>query len=172
MTAGTYEPRLGIDIGRVIIGGPEKRSSDTSFFDGDDAALLSTPEVPGASEAIERLVPLFGGRVWLISKCGQRIQDRTLLWMTEHKFYERTGVHASSTIFCRRREEKRMICIGLKLTHFVDDRRDVHAAINEAVRHQYLFGPQNHPGPACTITVPDWVTAEQLITNTLIRERA
>ncbi|WUJ72316.1 hypothetical protein OG809_03410 [Kribbella soli] len=45
--------RLGIDIGRVIIDG-SSGPGDTSFFSGDTAAMLRTPAVPGAFEAIAR----------------------------------------------------------------------------------------------------------------------
>lgn len=63
------EPRLGVDIGRVIINGPaHPGGGDTAFFTGDEAALLATPEMPGAVEVITRLVACFQGRVWLVSK--------------------------------------------------------------------------------------------------------
>ena len=96
----TREPRLGIDIGRVIIAGdgiPDATGTfevskpggdhDTAFFEGDEAAMLATPEVSGAFDSIAALVPLFGGRVWLVSKCGPRVQARTLRWLAGHDFY-------------------------------------------------------------------------------------
>jgi len=42
------EPRLGIDIGRVITNGPAHPGGDTAFFQGDEATMLATPEMPGA----------------------------------------------------------------------------------------------------------------------------
>jgi hypothetical protein len=42
------EPRLGIDIGRVIINGPaHPGGGDTAFFSGDEATMLATPEIDG-----------------------------------------------------------------------------------------------------------------------------
>ncbi|HZR49840.1 MAG TPA: hypothetical protein VFB06_10010 [Streptosporangiaceae bacterium] len=65
-------PRLGIDIGKVIINGPaHPAGGDTAFFEGDDATMLATPEMDGCVAAIARLISLFGGQVWLVSKCGR-----------------------------------------------------------------------------------------------------
>ncbi|OLE24567.1 MAG: hypothetical protein AUG44_18770 [Actinobacteria bacterium 13_1_20CM_3_71_11] len=69
-------PALGIDIGRVIIDGPADSRRDTGFFHGDEAAMLATPEMPGAFDTIRRLVDRFDGRVWLVSKCGRRAEKR------------------------------------------------------------------------------------------------
>ena len=84
--------RLGVDIGRVIIGGGTvPGSSDTQFFSGDTARMLATPAVPGAFDTLARLVPRFG-QVWLISKCGERVQRHTRLWLDHHDFAARTGI--------------------------------------------------------------------------------
>ena len=130
--------RLGIDIGRVIING-SKGSGDTSFFSGDTAAMLRTPAVPGAFDAIARLVPLFGGRAWLVSKCGPRVQQRSLEWLRHHRFFDRTGIAEGNVRFCLRRPDKAIICADLAITHFVDDKPDVIAAIEPVVPHRYLF---------------------------------
>lgn len=129
--------RLGIDIGRVIIDG-SSGPGDTSFFSGDTAAMLRTPAVPGAFEEIARLVPLFE-TTWLVSKCGPRIQRRSLEWLSHHDFYRRTGVAEGNIRFCLRRPEKAIHCRDLGITHFVDDKPDVIAAITPVVPHPYLF---------------------------------
>lgn len=162
-----HVPRLGIDIGRVIIGGStDPRAGDTSFFGSDEAAMLATPEIPGALEAIARLADRFDGRVWLVSKCGERIQQRTLRWLDAHDFFARTGVPRDQIRFCRRRQEKRGHCLDLGLTHFVDDHPDVHAAIAGAVRHQYLFGSAVPVGPA--VAAPTWADVERHVVATLV----
>jgi hypothetical protein len=161
------EPRLGIDIGRVIISGDSHpHGGDTAFFEGDEATMLATPEMPGAFDGIAALVPLFGGRVWLVSKCGPTVQARTLRWLAHHDFYGRTGVAPSHVRFCRARADKRLQCAELGLTHFVDDRPDVHAAIHDIVEHQYLFGPQSVPAPDYTIPVDTWHALRRLIEST------
>ena len=62
MNNGT--PRLGIDIGRVIIdGSSHPTGDDTAFFKGGIENALLTPAMPGAFESIARLSNLFEGRV-------------------------------------------------------------------------------------------------------------
>ena len=162
------EPRLGIDIGRVIINGSaHPNGGDTAFFDGDEAAMLATPEMDGAVPVISRLTRLFHGQVWLVSKCGPRVQARTLRWLDGHDFYRRTGIPPHNVRFCRARPDKRLHCQDLALTHFVDDHPEVHAAIRGTVDHQYFFGPQRRPVPGYGVHAPAWHQLERLITNSL-----
>ncbi|MFK4087070.1 hypothetical protein ACI2LF_23380 [Kribbella sp. NPDC020789] len=129
--------KLGIDIGRVIIDGTTG-PGDTSFFAGGTEAMLRTPAVPGAFEAITRLVPLFD-ETWLVSKCGPRIQERSLTWLRHHRFFEQTGIPADHVRFCLQRPQKADHCADLGITHFVDDKPDVIAAITPVVPNRYLF---------------------------------
>lgn len=166
------QPRLGIDIGRVIIDGPSHPTGgDTAFFTGDEATMLATPEVLGAVDSIARLAVMFENRVWLVSKCGARIQARTERWLANHRFFERTGLPDSQVRFCRTRADKRYHCIELGLTHFVDDHPEVHAAIRGAVDHQYCFGPQPGPIPPYGQHAPTWAAVEQLISKSLAASR-
>ncbi|WP_214403559.1 hypothetical protein [Pseudonocardia lacus] len=150
------EIRFGVDIGRVIIAGGPTPGGDTAFFTGGEAAMLATPEVPGAVDALAHLVDRFRGRVWLVSKCGPRVQQRTLRWLDAHDVHTRTGLDPGAVRFCLRRPEKRDHCLDLGLTDFVDDRADVHHAIRGAVSRQYLFGPQDHPAPDFVLATPTW----------------
>ncbi|MEJ2578471.1 MAG: hypothetical protein P8Z68_05170 [Kineosporiaceae bacterium] len=162
-------PRLGIDIGRVIIdGSSHPEGGDTAFFAGNEATMVATPEMAGAVDSIARLVTAFGGRVWLVSKCGPRVQARTLRWLDGHDFYVRTGMDADHVRFCRTRPEKRRISRELDLTHFVDDRIDVHEAVQGTVEHQYLFGPQRRTPPPYVWPTVTWADAERLILATLL----
>lgn len=162
------QPRLGIDIGRVIIdGSSHPDGADTAFFQGDEATMLATPEMADAVYSIAILVRAFEGRVWLVSKCGPRIQERTLRWLRGHDFYGRTGMDPGHVRFCRERAEKRGHCEELDITHFVDDRVDVHTAIHGVVDHQYLFGPHGGAVPAFTTHVPTWRQARAHIEATL-----
>ena len=159
------EPRLGIDIGRVIIDGSHHPSgNDTAFFNADEPTMLATPEMP---HAITQLVEAFENRVWLVSKCGPRVQQRTLRWLDAHDFYTRTGLPPDHVRFCRSRADKRLHCQELALTHFIDDRTDVHEAIHGTVAHQYLFGPQPRPAPHYTRTVTNWPETWEAINATL-----
>lgn len=138
---------MGIDIGRVIIDG-SSGTGDTSFFSGDTAAMLRTPAVPGAFEAIARLVPLFAD-TWLVSKCGPRVQQRSLEWLRHHRFFELTGIAEGNVRFCLQRPQKAIHCADLGITYFVDDKPDVIAAITPVVPHRYLF--KNWPATEAAI---------------------
>ncbi len=160
--------RLGIDIGRVIIdGSSHPNGGDTAFFQGDEQVMLATPEMEGAFDVIAELVDRFDGRVWLVSKCGPRVRDRTGRWLEAHRFFERTGIPPNNTRFCRKRPEKRQHCLDLGLTHFVDDHPEVHQAVRGAVEHQFFFGPQNKPVPGYGVHVPTWADAKDAILATL-----
>jgi tRNA(Leu) C34 or U34 (ribose-2'-O)-methylase TrmL len=161
-------PRLGIDIGRVIINGPaHPGGGDTAFFSGDETTMLATPEMPDALSSIARLVTRFHGQVWLVSKCGPRVQQRTLRWLAGHDFYQRTGLHPDHVRFCRSRADKRLHCEQLRLTHFIDDHPEVHAAIQGTVSYQYLFGTRIDHIPDYVHPAPTWTEVERLITATL-----
>lgn len=150
------QARLGIDIGRVIIGGEGR--GDTSFFAGDLEDSLRTPEVPGAIETITRLVQAFAGQVWLVSKCGPKVQQRTRHWLRDRQFWRRTGVLETNLRFCLERRDKALHCRQCKISHFIDDRTDVLRHLEGVVPHRYLFGPQK-PGtgvPAGAVAVASW----------------
>jgi hypothetical protein len=158
--------KLGIDIGKVIINGPaHPEGGDTAFFTGDTARMLRTPAMPDAFETIARLVDLFDGRVWLVSKCGERVERRTRQWLEHHDFAGRTGIPPDHVRFCRQRADKAIHCTELGITHFVDDTLEVHEALRGLVPHLYLFG-HGTTEPWLRPT-PTWAHAEEAITATL-----
>jgi hypothetical protein len=149
------ESHLGIDIGRVIIGG---EGADTQFLDGDEASAMATPAVAGAFDAVADLMRLFDGKVWLVSKAGPRIQARTRSWLDKRGFFDVTRLPRDHLRFCRERREKADHAMALGLTHFIDDRFDVLRHLEGIVPHRFLFGPQRRPyanGPTLT-HVRDW----------------
>ncbi|MEA2901630.1 MAG: hypothetical protein QOH36_1517 [Actinomycetota bacterium] len=164
----TRELRLGVDIGRVIIDGSSHPSGDdTAFFKGGLQNALLTPPVDQLFDALPRLVTLFEHRVWLISKCGQRVQDRSLAWLDHHDFYDRTGIARDNVRFCRQRPEKAIHCRELGITDLVDDRVDVHEAVRGIVRRSYLFGPQDQPAPSWLIAATTWPALEAAVASNL-----
>jgi len=164
----TQEIRLGVDIGRVIIDGSNHPDgADTAFFTGDTARLLRTPSVADVFEVLPRLVRCFDGRVWLVSKCGERVEQRTKLWLAHHDFAARTGIPVGNLRFCRRRPEKAVHCAELGITHFIDDRPDVHEALAGVVAHRYLFGPQRGPAPRGVVATPTWRDVARAVTATV-----
>ena len=184
------EPVLGVDIGNVIIGSRERtpvrgkdKYADSAFLNGDRDTAIATPANPGSFAAIRELLPLFGGRVWLVSKCGPRIQVRTLDWLDHHRFWVYTSLTPDHLRFCILRNRKRAICAELGITHFVDDRPDIITSLTDVVEHRYLFGPQEQEvfatgnadglrlGPSLHLA-PNWSIARQLIRRTFIHEVA
>lgn len=138
--------RFGIDIGRVIIGGGALPGvSDTSFLGGSDESALETPAMPGAFETIADLVERTNGNVWLVSKCGPRIQVRTRLWLDHWRFFDETGMPREHLRFCRQRADKARHARELELTHFVDDRLDVLSHLRPIVPRLVLFGARKAP---------------------------
>jgi hypothetical protein len=163
----THDIRLGVDIGRVIIGGGVvPGSNDTQFFSGDTARMLATPAVPGAFDTLARLVPRFA-QVWLISKCGERIQRHTRQWLDHHHVAARTGIPRDNIRFCLRRPDKAIHCADLGITHFIDDKLDVHQALRGVVAHRYLFGPQRTPPPTWVQHTMTWTAVETAILRSL-----
>lgn len=114
--------RLGIDIGKVIIGVDTDTPGKTIF--GPD--FLNTPEVPDAINTIRSLGDSGNWeQIHLVSKCGPNIQNRAVEWMAHNKFFERSGVLSSNLHFCLERSDKASIVRELGITHFIDDRIDV-----------------------------------------------
>ena len=150
---------LGVDIGGVIIQRTDD-SDDTSFW-GDN--YLATPAVPGAFDALRRLVEgKFGDDVFIVSKSGEYTERRARDWLEHHAFFDRSGVPPDNVVFCRRREEKAGIARALGLTHFVDDRLDILVSLEE-VTHRYLFGPGDTEPPIGIQRVDTWDDAAAAI---------
>jgi hypothetical protein len=147
--------RLGIDIGRVIIGPVVGGQADTSFLGSQLEDALRTPPADGAFDAISALVPRFQG-VWLVSKCGPSVQRKTVAWLAHHRFHEITGVPQGNVRFCLERRDKAEHARKLGLTHFVDDRLDVLQHLRPLVERLYLFGEQERRPPGWVVYVQTW----------------
>jgi hypothetical protein len=159
--------KLGIDIGRVIIEG-DQPGGDTSFIGGGLEDVLRTPALPGALESIARLTAQFAGQVWLVSKCGKRMEEKTWIWLRDRRFSETTGIPDEHVRFCRERPQKADHARELGLTHFVDDRIDVLDHLRGLVPHLYLFAATK--APEGMIPVADWAEGEAKIAAALTRE--
>lgn len=156
--------KLGIDIGRVIIAPDTGDNADTSFIGGPLAAALATPPYPGMFDVLPELVQLFGGRAWLVSKCGPAVQEKTRRWLEHHAFYQRSGIPADHVRFCLQRPQKADHCRELGITHFIDDRSDVLQHLTGIVPRRYLFGPQRASTALAGVTpCIDWPTTLQRV---------
>jgi hypothetical protein len=122
--------------------------------------------MPGAQEALARLVPVFEGRVWVVSKGGPRIQKLNENWLDRHDFDASTGINSNHLVFCRQRSKKATRCAELGITHFVDDRSDVLETMEGIVGHRFMFASRIGPAPAGTSLANDWREAEAQIMPT------
>jgi len=153
--------KLGIDIGRVLISPDPANGGDTSFIGGSIEAALNTPPYPGMFEAVPELAQLFRGQVWLVSKPGPKMQEKSRLWLIHHRFFERTGIPPENLRFCLERRQKADHCRKLGLNWFIDDRPDVLQHLADMVPRRYLFGPQkeNASVPNGAVPVLSWPAA-------------
>lgn len=157
-------PRLGIDIGRVLIAAEGAGGADTSFIGGSLSDALNTPPYEGMFDAVAPLVKKFEGRVWLVSKCGPSVQAKSRAWLLHHRFHERTGIPPSHLRFCLERPQKADHCRELEITHFIDDRTDVLQHLKGIVPKRYLFGPQRKPvTDSGLVLLPTWNAAAALV---------
>ena len=148
---------LGIDIGRVIIGPVDDDGhADTSFLSGTPDRAMETPPTPGSFAAIARLADAFDGAVWLVSKCGLRVQAKTRRWLDHWGFWATTGVAPDHLRFCLERRDKALHCHELGVTHFIDDRLDVLEHLRGFVPCLYLFGHQQARAPGWVTPVVTW----------------
>jgi hypothetical protein len=153
----TQSDTLGIDIGRVIIGPVDDDGhADTSFLSGTPDRAMETPPAPGAFAAIAQLADAFVGAVWLVSKCGPRVQAKTRRWLDHWQFWATTGVAPDHLRFCLERRDKALHCHELGVTHFIDDRLDVLDHLRGFVPCLYLFGHQKAPAPGWVTPVVTW----------------
>ncbi len=148
------DARIGIDIGRVLMAATDAGGrADTSFLQGSDANAMQTPPNDGAFSVIRELVARTNGNVWLVSKAGPRIQGLTRRWLAHWNVFEKTGLPEAHIRFCLERRDKAAHARELRLSHFIDDRIDVHQHLHGIVPRLYLFGHQR----AGTV-VPRWLT--------------
>ena len=148
--------KIGIDIGRVIIGPVVNGREDTSFLGKRLEDALHTPPAEGAIEGVAELVERSRGQAWLISKCGPGVQAKTRAWLQHQAFWRRTGMPREHLRFCLKRPDKALHARQLRLTAMIDDRVDVLQHLDGIVGQRLLFGEQSRPAPGWAITVADW----------------
>ena len=116
-------PRLGIDVGGVIITsakGGKGGHEDTKLRDKNQM------EVKDSIESIRKLVEHFGEEnVLIVSKAGKKMEGKTLEWFKANNFFDKTKLRRENVHFCKERHEKKAICEKNGINLFVDDRLDV-----------------------------------------------
>jgi len=150
--------RVGIDIGRVIISGGNE---GVDFFSKN---YLKVPEVPFASRSVAKIVQEYGAHnVFLISKCSEAIQHKTLEWLEVQNFFNTMHIYRHQVLFCRNRDEKAQIVKEHAIDTFIDDRFAVlkHMLF---LKELYLFNPSadeqaealNCPAASHVHTITHW----------------
>lgn len=152
--------RIGIDIGRVIIGPVIGGRADTSFLGSRLEQAVLTPPAPGALAGVADLVARTGGNAWLVSKCGPGVQAKTRAWLDHHRFWAVTGMNPKHLRFCLKRPDKAVHARELGLTVMIDDRVDVLTHLRGIVQHCLLFGEQTSHAPGWTTPVLDWADVQ------------
>ncbi|MCU0446363.1 MAG: hypothetical protein MUE85_15760 [Microscillaceae bacterium] len=128
--------RIGIDIGRVIIAGDT--DAPNLFF---SQHYLQAPAVEGAIAAIQKLAEVYEPEnIFLVSKCGETTEQRTMAWLEAQDFFKLTGIAVENVYFCRERAEKRLICEDLDIKVFIDDRFTVLQHLDK-LQKLFLFNP-------------------------------
>jgi hypothetical protein len=157
--------KLGIDFGKVIMEPVLNGKADTSFLGGSFEQAMHTPASERAFEVIAVLVKAFNGQVWIVSKCGPSVQNKTRAWLEHWDFCSKTGMPAANVRFCLQRHEKVGICNELGITHFIDDRLDVLEPMSGCVSSLYLFGeqPQELQLPEGMVHVLNWTDVEKAL---------
>ena len=167
-------PKLGLDFGKVIMGAVINGRQDTSFLGTTFDEAMKSPATEGAIEAVAELVDAFKGNVWIVSKCGPSVENKTRAWLKHNHFYRETGLKNANLRFCRKRPEKAPICQQIGITAFVDDRLDVLIHMEGIVSDLYLFGeqPPNQSKIDSITAVKDWEEVLQEILPDKIRKFA
>ena len=159
--------RVGIDNGNVLC------ESDTDYLRHGD--LNAAREMPGGFDTVMRLVQTHGaGNIWIVSKCGPRVQNLSWDWFMRQNLFARTGLSPTRynlppnfqsmqrdrlqqslldrhVLFCRERSDKAAIAEILSLEAFVDDRLPILCSLPACVRLRIWFGPtsqERRPKPA------------------------
>lgn len=146
------EPKIGIDVGGVIIDRVND-GTDTSFFSDN---YLATTAIPGAFPGIAQLVRHFGAaQVFIVSTAGQTVADKTRHWLNHHDFYARTEMLPENVHFCRTRRDKLPRCQQLGITDMIDDRLEVLRYLVGQVPNLVLF--QGHDHDAATADCPPYI---------------
>jgi hypothetical protein len=120
---------LGVDCGNVILeqmNGTPVKNSVTALRAIVESGLFSDED---------------GVRIWVVSKCGPRVQTLSRQWLNEINFWNLTGIPESNLEFCLKFWEKEPICKRLGITHFIDDRPRVLNCLT-SVGTLYAFNPE------------------------------
>ena len=131
---------VGVDIGGVIIEHVE--TSDVPMALLSASRYLEAAEVSNAMEGLACLVRRFQpANVWIVSKAGPEIQQRSLHWFEHHDVYDRTGLLRQNVVFVRKKRDKAAVINAKHITLMIDDSISVlRPILCETPAHVIWFG--------------------------------
>jgi len=98
--------RLGIDCGGVLTCNDTDTRGEADTHRGGSLGIKmqTNPPTEECLEAVRRLVQHFGrDQVYIISKCGLKTQQATIVWLSNYKFFEKTGLRPDHVVMCHNR---------------------------------------------------------------------
>ncbi|MFZ2804689.1 MAG: hypothetical protein WA001_05745 [Patescibacteria group bacterium] len=123
---------LGVDLGGPVLKRPPGSSPK------DYASAETTPE---AFESLRLLHVGLRLPVRLLSQCDEHIERIKRMWLIRAKFYPQTGLKPDCLTFCRRPEEKAILCQKFRVTDAIDDNPEVLDFMVGVVPRVYAFAP-------------------------------
>ena len=115
---------IGIDFGNTIVYNDKSHHLKKAF--------------PHALKVIKKLAARYP--VHIVSRVDARQKIEVKRWMKDNNFFVKTGIPEANVHFCSERHQKGGICFILQITHFIDDRPEVVAHLDDEV-NAYLFRP-------------------------------
>eukprot|EP01006_Ploeotia_vitrea_P021779 TRINITY_DN54201_c0_g1_i1.p1 TRINITY_DN54201_c0_g1~~TRINITY_DN54201_c0_g1_i1.p1 ORF type:complete len:174 (-),score=18.83 TRINITY_DN54201_c0_g1_i1:49-570(-) len=104
---------------------------------------------------------LFNNSVHIVSKAGNKTQQRTAQWLDHNCFWDITAMNPANVHFCTERPQKAPICTSLGVTCFIDDRLDVLQCLHD-VQLKLLFPSArkyNNDASVCKVSGWDEIVA-------------
>ena len=131
---------LGVDIGNVIINNrPFAGINDETIWNEKYSTIQAADDVFDCLKKLNE--GKFKNNIYLVSKLKIEHDSRTLAWLRDNKFFERTGINPENLFFCRERSEKERICRENNIAYFIDDRLEVLSYMVGVVPNLYLYQP-------------------------------
>lgn len=117
--------RLGIDLGGTTI-----------WKDGE--------KINPFPDCIETLAKFSKNHeIFIVSRVNSNQRERSLKWLEEFNFFEKTGIKKDNLYYCFDRRDKAIFAKALELNLFIDDRPNCLSPMPDSVG-KILFRPSYH----------------------------
>jgi hypothetical protein len=86
--------------------------------------------------------------VFIVSKCGEKFQAKTLEYLNYIQFFELTGMKRENVYFCLKKKDKAGICERLEINYFVDDSLAVLREMKQLEMTRFYYYTSTEETPA------------------------